>query len=75
MPTRENSGLFSTSFAAQQPYNGAAVYLYFGEPGGFFSQDISHVSGQIAGEIVPGPGALGLLGLGLAGSAGLRRRR
>lgn len=69
-----SSGAFSTSFPGQQPFSGAAVYLYFGAPGGFFSQDFAGVSGQIAGEIIPGPGSAALLGLAALGVARRRRR-
>jgi hypothetical protein len=68
-------GLFSTSFASPQPYTGAAVYLYFGAPGGFFSKGFDGVSGQIAGEVVPGPGTIALLGLGGVVATGRRRIR
>ncbi len=68
-----SGGSFSTSFLSPQPFNGAAVYLYFGKPGGFFSKDFSGVSGEIAGEIVPAPGAAALLGL--SGLVAMRRRR
>ncbi len=52
---------------------GALVQLFIRTGVGFFDQPFFNNSTQVAGEIVPTPGAVALMGL--AGLAGLRRRR
>jgi MYXO-CTERM domain-containing protein len=52
---------------------GALVQLFIRSGVGFFDQAFFNTSTQVAGELVPTPGAFALLGL--AGLAGLRRRR
>lgn len=68
-----NSGSFDLNLGFPGVFEGALVQLFLRPSAGFFDADFSNVSTQVSGEIVPTPGAMALLGL--AGVAGLRRRR
>jgi hypothetical protein len=67
------AGAFSTDFIRQQPLSGAIVQLFIRTGVGFFDANFDSVSTQVAGELIPTPGALALLGLG--GLVAGRRRR
>lgn len=67
------SGFFSTDLPGTAPYEGAIVTLMITGSAGFFTSDFSGVSTQVAGEVIPAPASLALLGLG--GLAAARRRR
>ncbi|MGQ0627641.1 MAG: hypothetical protein ACT4PL_06015 [Phycisphaerales bacterium] len=67
------SGSFDIDFTRQSPMNGALVQLFIRTGVGFFENGFSDVTTQVAGELVPTPGATALVGL--AAAAALRRRR
>jgi len=67
------AGAFDLDFTRQSPMNGAIVQLFIRTGVGFFDTSFSDVTTQVAGELVPTPGAMGLMGL--AGLALTRRRR
>ncbi|MGD9688453.1 MAG: MYXO-CTERM sorting domain-containing protein [Phycisphaerales bacterium] len=68
-----NSGSFDLNLGFPGIFEGALVQLFLRPGAGFFDASFSEVSTQVSGEIVPTPGAVALIGL--AGAAGLRRRR
>ncbi len=71
-----DSGSFSTSFAAPQPYTGNVINLSFGEwftDGGGTVLPFSDVTTLTSGAVVPEPATLSLLAIG--GLATLLRRR
>lgn len=67
------TGSFNMNFAAQQPLTGALIQLFVRSGVGFFAQDFTGQSTQVAGQLVPTPAAAALMGLG--GLAAARRRR
>jgi len=67
-----NSGFFVTNVPGQ-PLDGSLVQLFLDSPGGFFNSNFSQVSTGVAGQLVPTPASMALLGLG--GLIAGRRRR
>ncbi len=68
-----NSGSFNLNLGLPGIFEGALVQLFLQPGSTFFNSNFDGISTQVSGEIVPGPSAAALLGL--AGLAGLRRRR
>ncbi len=68
-----SGGSFDPSFSGTPPYEGALVQLFVPPSSNFFNSDFTVDSVEVSGEIIPTPGALALVGM--AGIAGLRRRR
>lgn len=70
-----SGGSFPLSFAPNlPPFSGALIELFVGSPSNFFTGNFSGVSTQVAGQVVPAPTSLAVLGLGMI-AAGRRRRR
>lgn len=67
-----NSGFFATDVPGQ-PLDGSLVQLFLDSPGGFFNNSFNGVSTGVAGQLVPTPASIALLGLG--GLIAGRRRR
>lgn len=67
-----NSGFFATNVPGQ-PLDGSLVQLFLDAPGNFFDSSFSQVSTGVAGQLVPTPASMALLGLG--GLIATRRRR
>ncbi len=67
-----NSGFFASNVPGQ-PLDGSLVQLFLDAPGGFFDSSFSQVSTGVAGQLVPTPASMALLGLG--GLIAGRRRR
>jgi len=65
-------GSFGLNLPGNPPYDGAVVVLSFGNTG-FFNSNFDNRATSFAGQIVPAPGALALVGLG--GLVAIRRRR
>lgn len=55
------------------PFTGALVQLFINTGGGFFTNSFNNIPTEVGAQLVPTPGAAGLLALG--GLAALRRRR
>jgi hypothetical protein len=70
------SGSFPLTFAPSvPPFEGALVQLHFDTAGTFFSQSFAGVTTQLNGAVIPAPGTLGLLGLGMLAMTRRRRAR
>lgn len=68
-----NSGSFATNVPGQ-PLDGSLVQLFLDAPGaGFFDSSFREISTGVAGQLVPTPASLALIGLG--GLIAGRRRR
>ncbi len=67
-----DGGSFGDTLPGIPPYEGVFIQLFI-RSGGFFTSSFSNRSVQASGEIVPNVGSIALLGV--AGIAGLRRRR
>lgn len=67
-----NSGFFASNVPGQ-PLDGSLVQLFLDSGSGFFDSNFSQVSTGVAGQLVPTPASMALLGLG--GLIAGRRRR
>ncbi|MFZ4572967.1 MAG: PEP-CTERM sorting domain-containing protein [Phycisphaerales bacterium] len=67
-----NGGAWDLDLPALEPYRGALVQLVLGA-NGFFAQNFSNRATGVTAQIVPAPGAMALVGLGMI-AAGRRRR-
>jgi len=67
-----NGGAWDLDLNAAEPYTGALVQLVLGA-NGFFSSNFTNRATGVTAQIVPAPGSVALLGLGVAIAA--RRKR
>lgn len=69
-----NNGPAFVTNVPGQPLNGSLVQLFLNDPtGGFFSQSFDSVATGVAGQLVPSPASIALIGL--SGLIAGRRRR